>query len=506
MGDSVLINLEPLGEAIEARPGTSLRDILYAYGVEFPCGGRGHCRSCRVKVAKGSLAITPEQERMLTPDEVAAGWRLACRCAIEGEVTLQVSQWETAILADNSAFEFTPAEGFGVAVDLGTTTLVAQLVDLKSGQVLGVQTALNPQVGYGSDVMTRVEVALTESGAGKLREMIRREIGDMIARLVASTRVGRVSVGSVLIVGNTVMHHLFCGIGVEPLSHVPFEPLTLDLQTFRPGELGWSLEGDPAVRFLPCLGGFVGSDVLAGVYATRIHESDALIGLIDLGTNGEIVLGNRERMLCASTAAGPAFEGGRISNGMRATTGAIYATSIEEGRLMCQVLGDGAARGVCGSGLVDAVATCLDLGRIESSGRPTDGRRAFPLAPGVTLTLRDVRELQLAKAAISAGIRILLAEWGAQASDVERLYLAGAFGNYVRRSSARRIGMIDFPDAKTEPIGNTALLGAKLALFATDQGAVIERIRARTKHISLASNPRFQEIFVDEMAFPEARM
>ncbi len=295
------------------------------------------------------------------------------------------------------------------------------------------------------------------------------------------------------------MHHLFCGIDVEPLSHVPFETARDGLEVFHARALGWEVAGDPQVRFLPCLGGFVGSDILAGILATKMHESAPLVGLIDLGTNGEIVFGNREGMVCASTAAGPAFEAGRISMGMRASTGAITEVALADGALRCHVLGNVEPRGICGSGLVDAVAAGLELGAIQPSGRLANQQRMFPLAPPVALTQADIRELQLAKAAIAAGIGIVLKKLGAEPGDVERLYLAGAFGNYVNRASARRIGLIDFPDDKVQQAGNTALLGAKLALF--NPWLDFAAIRARVRHVSLASDAEFQEIYVGEMRF-----
>ncbi len=503
VSDRVQIELRPLGKTITVPRGTPFQDVLFTYGVEFPCGGRGRCKGCRVKVLEGSLPITAEQRRMLSEQELADGWRLSCRVEAESNVCLDIAQWEAAILADNTAFEFQPGEGLGVAVDLGTTTVVAQLLDLRTGQVRAVRTALNPQARYGSDVMSRVQFALTDSGGQKLAELIRRKIGQLVGQLLTSARLEGAAIREVTIVGNTVMHHLLCGISVEPLSHVPFRPVDLKQQTFRASELGWQVEGDPSVKFLACVGGFVGSDILAGMLATRIAESEALIGLVDLGTNGEIVIGNRERIVCASTAAGPAFEGGRITMGMRAITGAITEVRIEEGRLHCHVMGDGAPRGICGSGLVDAVAAGLELGWIEPSGRIGGGRKALELAAPVTLIQRDIRELQLAKAAIAAGIRVLLKHWGGERRDLSRVYLAGAFGNYVKLSSARRIGLIDFPDKMVEPAGNTALLGAKLALFSSDDDQrKLARIQSITEHLSLGSHEEFEATFVEQMAFP----
>jgi len=304
-------------------------------------------------------------------------------------------------------------------------------------------------------------------------------------------------------VGNTVMHHLFSGIDVEPLSHYPFESNEIGLQTFRASELGWDLNETCTVRFLPCLGGFVGSDILAGIMATRLVDHEDPTILMDLGTNGEIVVSLQSKAYCASTAAGPAFEGARISMGMRAATGAIAHVSDENGKLQCQVLGNVAPQGLCGSGLVDAVATGLDLEAIQPSGRFGSGAKEWTLAAPVVLTQQDIRELQLAKAAIATGARILLQRLGTALPDVTRLYLAGAFGNYIRRSSARRIGLVGLPIERITPAGNTALLGAKLALFSLDgEDGSFNELRSRITHIPLHADENFQTIFVDELSFP----
>jgi uncharacterized 2Fe-2S/4Fe-4S cluster protein (DUF4445 family) len=234
-----------------------------------------------------------------------------------------------------------------------------------------------------------------------------------------------------------------------------------------------------------------------------MHESDSLIGLVDLGTNGEIVFGNRDRMVCASTAAAPAFAGGRISLGTRASTGAIAEVSVQGGEVACRVLGNAAPRGICGSGLVDAAAAGLQHGRIAPNGRLAGTEGRWVLAPPVAITQADLRELQLAKAAIAAGIRIVLRRWGAVPADVSRLFLAGAFGNYINRASARRIGLIDFQEKVVQPAGNTALLGAKLALFPAEaDSGDFEQVRGRIEQISLAADPEFQDIYVEEIAFP----
>jgi uncharacterized 2Fe-2S/4Fe-4S cluster protein (DUF4445 family) len=504
MSDFVHLELLPLGKVLRIRRGTPLQDVLFTHGVEFPCGGRGRCKGCKIKVLAGVLPVTEEDQQKLSAAELAEGWRLACRGQAESDLKIELEQWEAAILSDDSVFAFTPREGLGIAIDVGTTTIVAQLVDLRTGHVLAVRAALNSQAKCGADIMSRVDTAVARGGQETLKHLVRKQIGSLIHELLTAASCAERAVESVVLVGNTVMHHLFCDISLEPLSRYPFEPVSPGLQMFDAERVGWKLPGNPAVRFLPCLGSFVGSDILAGLLATKLDESDRVAALIDLGTNGEIVVGNRDRMLCASTAAGPAFEGARISMGMRAATGAISEVRARDGRLDCHVLGSVAPRGICGSGLVDAVAVGLDLGWISPKGRLANGD-PLALAGRVTLNQWDVRELQLAKGAIAAGLRILLERWGASKGDLAQVFLAGAFGNYINYSSARRIGLLDFPVERVRPAGNTALLGAKLALFSLPEhdGAYPQTL-AKVKHVSLNEDERFQEIFVEEMVFPEA--
>ena len=502
MSDFVNIELLPLGRTLEVPRGTPLQDLLFAHGVEFPCGGRGLCKGCKVRVLAGSLPISGEDRKRLTAAELDNGWRLACRGRAESDLRIELAQWEATILTDDTVFEFTPQDGLGIAIDLGTTTIVAQLLDLRTGCVLAVRTALNAQARHGADIMSRVEFAVAGQGQPQLERLIREQIGELIQELLSAGLRPADDLRNVVLVGNTVMHHLFCGINIEPLSHYPFEPEESGLLVFDANELGWDLPPATRVRFLPCLGSFVGSDILAGVLATGLHENDKLAVLVDLGTNGEIVVGNRERMLCASTAAGPAFEGARIWMGMRAATGAIAEVRVENGGLRCHVLGNVAPRGICGSGLVDAVASALELGWVKPNGRLANGQELVLAAP-VRISQTDIRELQLAKGAIAAGLELLLRQWGATKEDLSCVYLAGAFGNYINHASARRIGLLDFPPEKVRQAGNTALLGAKLALFGLkEHEADYPELLRKITHVSLNEDPHFHETYVAEMTFP----
>ena len=501
MKATVHIRLQPLGKTLTVRRGTPLQDLLFPHGVEFPCGGQGKCKGCRVRLLEGSLPITPEQERMLSREELAAGWRLSCQCAADSDLTIEMAQWEAAILSDATPLTIVPKPGLGLAVDVGTTTIVAQLLDLSTGNVLGVRTALNAQARHGADIMSRVGYAVAEEGRHRLVHLVRNQIARMIGEILDTPAVPRDAVREVVLVGNTVMHHLFCDIDLEPLSHYPFEPAETGPKTFAPADLGWDLPASATIEFLPCIGGFVGSDVLAGVIARGLHERTDIVALVDLGTNGEIVVGNRDRLVSASTAAGPAFEGARIYMGMRAATGAVSAVHVSDGKLQCHVIGNVTPRGICGSGLVDAVAGALDLELIKPGGRLTNGGDSLMLCPPVKISQTDIRELQLAKGAIAAGIRMLAREFGAAVTDITELFLAGAFGNYVNVTSAERIGLLPIPPERVTPAGNTALLGAKIALF-SDRRQFQELARS-IEHFSLSEKPDFQDIYVEEMVFPQ---
>jgi uncharacterized 2Fe-2S/4Fe-4S cluster protein (DUF4445 family) len=492
------IELLPLGKTLQVDAGTPLQDVLFEQGVEFPCGGQGKCKGCRVKVLRGVLPLTDADNDSLEPDEVREGWRLACQAEAQGDLVLELAQWEASILSDDSHFEFTPREGLGVAVDLGTTTIAAQLLDLQTGNVLAVRTALNAQARHGADIMSRLEFALRE-GVQPLTTLVREQIGALIAEMLES----HTGVRDVVIVGNSAMHHLFCRLDVEPLAFDPFEPTDAGLKTFSTEDIGWRFLGDARVRFLPCMGGFVGSDLLAGVLATKLHASELPVALVDLGTNGEIVVGNRDRILCCSTAAGPAFEGAKIEMGMRASTGAISEVTLRDGVMRCHVIGNAAPRGLCGSGLVDAVSACLELGSVLPSGRMIAGSSVM-IADPVKLTQADVRELQLAKGAIAAGIQLLAEQWGTTLDGLHAVHLAGAFGNYINRHSASRIGLLNFAQECILPAGNTALLGAKMALFdlAHGDGSYADLLK-RVQHVSLNEHPQFQDVYVDNMGFPK---
>lgn len=490
----VTVALEPLGLSLEVERGSELRSLLARNGVEFACDGNSLCGACRVRLLEGSLAITRPDREIFSDAELARGWRLGCQARAESSLKLSCDSWRIEVLADESPLPAGRGEGLAIAVDLGTTTIAAQIIDLKTGSVMGVRTGLNPQAAYGADIMSRVQFAAKDT---TLTPLIRQYIGKMVQELGAGREE---EIVEVMLVGNTVMHHLFAGCDTAPLTHVPFVSANLNEQEFTAAQLNWKLSGTARVRFLPCIGGFVGSDIVAGIVAVGLNAGSKLRALIDLGTNGEIALGNENGILCASTAAGPAFEAGSIKHGMRASTGAISRVFVRDGTLNCVSIGEGEPRGICGSGLIDAVAAGLDTGAILPSGRLAHDAKEFPLVGTVKLSQSDIREVQLAKAAIASGLRMLLDPWGAHIQDIEAVYLAGAFGNYARAVSAARIGLLEMSVDRVVAAGNSALRGAKF-LLGRDRFPELEMIQ----HVSLAAAPGFQDCFVECLGFPASQ-
>ena len=492
----IKITLYPAGLETSVRPGTPLMDILHEYGIEFPCGGKGICGSCKVKILKGNIPTNEKHRSRLSALGLPENMRLACMSSPDSDVMIEISQLNSVILADNSYFEFEPAAGYGIAVDLGTTTLVAQLLDLTSGQVLNVATARNPQGKYGADIISRIEYGLHKDHAKILKQLIRAKIGEMIYSLMKGYPV---RINKIVLVGNTVMNHLFCGLDVKSLSFYPFESPFIAGMNFLSSELGWKLDEKTEIVFMPSIRSFVGSDILAGIFATRIHLSDSCQVLIDLGTNGEIVIGNKNKIICASTAAGPAFEGARITMGMTASTGAISSIINQHGEFNCHTIGNVNPTGICGSGIIDAMAVFMEMNLMNDFGDIQSDNKQIYLDKKVFINQKDIREVQLAKSALQTGLEILYKQSGITHDDIDNLYIAGGFGNFINLSNALKIGLLDLSEDKIRKMGNTALIGAKMFLF-TNPGD-IEKVLKITRHISLESDPEFQELFIKNMMF-----
>ena len=490
------IRLHPLGKEIKVNAQTPLIDVLHEFGIEFPCGGKGTCGKCKVKLLEGAIDTKPKHQQKLDQLKLSSDWRLACLSFCTEDITLEVEQFNHLILADESEFEFPPRDGYGIAIDLGTTTIVAQLIDLKTSHVLAVETLLNPQVKFGADLISRIQSCL-DGHASQLTTLVHEAIGNMIQKLLLKYDV---ALEKIVLVGNSAMQLIFANSDVTPLASYPFHVKNLGERNFKPQELNWNLSCKCQVQFMPSIGSFVGSDILAGIAATKLHQKENYTALIDLGTNGEIVIGNNKQIVCASTAAGPAFEGANISMGMRAVTGAISSLELNDGKMNASVIGNTTPKGICGSALIDAVALLLQQDLIGLFGEINSGEQDIEIIGKVKLTQKDINEFQLAKAAIAAGLEILARELNITVSEIDQIYIAGGFGNYINLEHVVATGMIEAESEKIIKMGNTALIGAKMFLYENKQ--LSQEILSKTRHVNLEGNPDFQNIYIDKMLFP----
>ena len=450
---------------------------------------------------------------------------------------LRDSGWEvTATTIDDRLIDLEPGNTagrcFGVAFDVGTTTLVGILVDLMSGAELAITSEVNPQTSFGDDVVSRIKLCReTPDGLARLREAILRSINAMIGRLQKQAGVERRFLYEAVFAGNTTMQQILCGISPRALGEIPFAPAFREPIRVKASDLDVAINPRGDVHVLPQIGGFVGGDTVAGIIAARLDRIKEPALLVDVGTNGEIVLSHNGRLTATSVAAGPAFEGARIVHGMRGTTGAIEKVVLDGG-LRMNVIGNVKPKGICGSGLIDATAELLRTGAIDFTGRilapeelppetpewvrrrlvENSGSYDFVLADEsetatrkpIVLCQRDIRELQLANGAIRAGITLLLSNAGLKPEDLGVILLAGAFGNFIRRRNARRIGMFPpVPCEKIRYVGNTASLGAKMVLLSRAEEQYAAEVAVRTSHLDLSLDPEFQSAFSAAMLFPE---
>ena len=387
------------------------------------------------------------------------------------------------------------------AFDLGTTSIAGYLIHVNDGRLAATAGMRNPQAQYGGDVISRAEFAL-ERGPETLATCAREAIDDLCRRMCTEVGISWERVCAVLLAGNTAMHHLFLGISPDSLVKAPYNPVISEPLALRAAAYGLRVHPAAPLFLLPVIGGFVGADTVACLISGDWLRREKRTLMIDIGTNGELVMGNHARRIACSTAAGPAFEGAKITCGMRGADGAIDHVWAKDGALGWHVIGDGPARGICGSGLVDLTAALLELGELDGYGRLKAGERFDLGDTGVFLTQKDVREIQLAKAAIAAGIRLMAARLGIALTDIEEVDIAGAFGNYIDPDSACAIGLIPAElRRRIVPVGNAAGEGARRALSDADAWASAEALARGTEFLELATLPEFQDAFVDQLNF-----
>ncbi len=442
----------------------------------------------------------------------------------------------TAVINDDELISVEPGDtvrkNYGIAFDLGTTTIAAYLLDLNTGHEVAVASAMNPQIAYGDDLVSRINFAMTEPGGIALLRRAAVDVFNKLTRnLCEQQEISPEHIYEITIVGNTCMTHIFLGLDVSTLGVSPYVPTVCQAMILRGSEAGLEINPGAKVHVLPNVAGFVGSDLVAVVLAALREDEDRTRLAVDVGTNGEMALLHDGQLYACSAAAGPAFEGARISCGMRGAPGAIDSVRITD-KVEITTIDNRRPVGLCGSGLVDAAAQMLDAGILDSTGRmlmpdeaghlppevrerliEVDGSPEFVIATEkesvrrdpITLTQRDIRQLQLAKGSIRAAIETLLNTAGAKSENLKEIILAGAFGNYIRIESALRIGLLPEIDIdRIKPVGNAAGAGAKLALLSIRERERANRLAGRIEHIELASHPDYQNEFMEKMLFPSS--
>ncbi len=484
---------------VQAREGSTVLEALREAGCELaaPCGGQGRCGKCTVYI-DGQPA-------------------LACRTVCREGMTVRLPDVSPlAVELGEGAARPDPGQtGFGVACDVGTTTVACQLVDMVSGRVLASLGEASRQRTYGADVISRIR-ASTDGHRPALTAAVRDQLAGMLRALCEQAGAALADVHTMACVGNPTMCHLLAGLAPDAIGAAPFAPVSYFGETVDAASLDMPFAG--TVYIAPAVSGYVGGDVAAGLLAVGMDRAEEPWLYIDVGTNGEMALGRGERILCCSAAAGPAFEGDRIKCGMAAANGAVTGVTYEDGGLRLDVIGGGEALGLCGSGLIDAAAVMLDMGVLDKTGRllgieddvpprarpylcQVDGENAFRLAERVYVTQSDVRALQLGKGAVAAGIQVLRRTAGDP--PIARLLLAGGFGSYIRPESAARIGLIPADLlAVTEAAGNAALRGAVMALVPADARTRLARLRDRMAYVELSGLAAFSGAYLRAMDFP----
>ncbi|WP_302681066.1 ASKHA domain-containing protein [uncultured Megasphaera sp.] len=499
--------------------GCRVHDYIQSQGtaLAMSCGGKGMCGKCRVRVVRGRLPVTPEDKRIFSEAQLAQGWRLACKAvtreAVEIVVPVQEQQGFSALAAeaaDEGALSLAADHDYGLAVDIGTTTLAAALVDCTDGKILATATAVNSQRSFGADVVSRIGAAC--HGKGKaLQKAVRRDLTRLMKQLLKDHPGTAARCRQMAIAANTTMLHLLMGWPCDGLGDWPFHPVSLGGKTYRAQEvLGpQSPLADATVTLLPGMSTYVGADITAGIWQCGLASSDDVSLFVDLGTNGEMVLGNKDQRFIASAPAGPALEGGKLTWGTGSVPGAICGVRIERGRAKVRTIDHTVPVGICGTGILEAMAGLVREGLVDETGKLVEPyfHKGFPLASTldyqrITLSQQDIREIQMAKSAIRAGIESLIERSGISRQRVHQVFLAGGFGYYLDPQKAAVIGLLPADLAeRTTAVGNTSLKGAIGLLTGAVTLEELQAIAAGVEEIVLGNDEAFQRLYIDYLNF-----
>lgn len=529
------VTFQPDGKIISIHSGVSILEAAEQAGIilNSVCGGAGTCGKCAVSLGAGGEEVLSCQHKIesnltviIEPES-----RLFESRILEHGIDRQVKV-APSILEKKPELAKTAGKVFGAALDIGTSTVVAKLIDMSDGRCAATAATDNPQIRFGDNIISRIAYGETEGGLDKLHKMLIESINKLIGRLCEKGGIKRSDIYEVTAAGNTAMSHIFLKFPVRSLGQAPYKAYCLEAQDRAAKEMGIDINPAGSVHTIENIAGFVGSDTTAVALAVEMEKMDQMTLVVDIGTNGELILGTKDKMFAASCAAGPALEGARINQGSRAVNGAIERVLLKDGDIELDIIGaerGAAARSICGSGLIDAVAVMLDAGMIEATGKlvkkeqvsskvpddiadriiEQDGQPGFVLARNtnnncrpVILTQEDIRETQLAKAAIGAGIKLLQKKMGVADGDIEQVLLAGAFGNYIKRESAKRIGLLcDVDIEKIHFVGNAASVGAQMVLVSSECRSLVVELVKKIEYVEIANEPDFQAVFADSLMF-----
>lgn len=502
--------------------GSSLLEMLKKDGCYIPahCNGKGICGKCKVKIIKGNIPISKEDEMYFGRTELDSGYRLACTsfprydCIVE--IPLQDEVGAEILVEDNIIGEVSTeylkkeklgehCEEKGVVVDIGTTTIAMQLVSLETGEVENTFTTVNKQRAYGADVISRIEASVAGKGE-VLRTSIRE---DLLTGIIQLTDSDTTNVSKVIIGANTTMIHLLMGYDCDTLGVSPFIPVNIKtIHTSLNDLLGTNI-GDTEVIIYPGISTYVGGDIVSGLFALGFEKKEKVSVLIDLGTNGEMAIGNKDKLLVTSTAAGPAFEGGNITCGVASIPGAICAVDLHDCVVKTKTIGNKMATGICGTGVIETVAELLKNELVDETGLFDDEYfdEGFSLAKGendsdISIYQKDIREIQLAKSAIRAGFETLVLRYGISYDKIEHIYIAGGFGYKMNIPKALAIGLLpEELEAKIQAVGNACLKGTYKYLLRNDSEQICEKIINSASEVQLSNDKDFNELYVEYMCF-----
>lgn len=536
---------------VQVQRGTQRREILIqggeslmnallreGYYISAVCGGRGRCGKCRIRVLEGNAVVTAEDKLVFSPEELEAGWRLSCMqyptepLVISFELndetefeavssyTNPAQSEENTNPADKSrqgGEDVNPADKsrqseentntYQIAIDIGTTTLALELLEAETGKPVCEYAMVNSQRQYGADVIARIQAA-TEGRGQALQDCIREDLRNGISILLQKADISLEQITKVLISGNTTMGHLLMGYDCSGLGVYPFTPVEIGLIKSDLEQL-LQLPQKTEVVLLPGISTYVGADIVSGLYACGFDEKEELSLLVDLGTNGEMALGSKDKILVTSTAAGPAFEGGNIKWGMGSVAGAICSVKLDGEQAQIKTIRDKAPIGICGTGVLEMTAELLREELIDETGLLEDAyfEDGFPIAKtedgrSITFTQKDVREIQLAKAAVRAGVETLILRYGVKKEQISRVYLAGGFGYRLDTEKAIAIGMLPEEFAgKITAVGNSSLSGAAKCVREAAGCEKMQQLIRKSEEIELSSDKAFQEFYMDAMYF-----